>query len=243
MMRSWSAPASPACTCCTACAGSGFSARVFEAGERRRRHLVLEPLSRRALRRREPAVLVLVLEANSQQEWNWTERYARSRKSCATRTTSPTASISGRDIRFETRVTAAHFDEAATAGSSTTDRGERVTARSCVMATGCLSAARTPGLPGPRQLHGRRYHTGHWPHEGVDFTGKRVGVIGTGSSAIQAIPVIADAGGAPHRVPAHAELQRPGAQRPARPRDRAQVEGELSGARAGARARRRATAS
>ncbi len=58
------------------------------------------------------------------------------------------------------------------------------------MATGCLSAARMPDFPG-WTLRGQAYHTGDWPHEGVDFTGQRVGVIGTGSSAIQSIPVIA----------------------------------------------------
>ncbi len=60
------------------------------------------------------------------------------------------------------------------------------------MATGCLSNARLPDIPGRDSFAGATYHTGHWPKEGVDFTGKRVGVIGTGSSAIQAIPVIAE---------------------------------------------------
>ena len=59
------------------------------------------------------------------------------------------------------------------------------------MATGCLSAAQVPAFPGLETFAGRWYHTGHWPHEGVDFTGQRVGVIGTGSSAIQSIPIIA----------------------------------------------------
>ena len=60
------------------------------------------------------------------------------------------------------------------------------------MATGCLSTARVPDFEGLASFKGKTYHTGHWPHEGVDFTGQRVGVIGTGSSAIQAIPVIAE---------------------------------------------------
>ncbi len=60
------------------------------------------------------------------------------------------------------------------------------------MATGCLSSARVPDFPGLASFTGRTYHTGYWPHEGVDFTGQRVGIIGTGSSAIQAIPVIAE---------------------------------------------------
>ena len=66
------------------------------------------------------------------------------------------------------------------------------TARFVVMATGCLSTANTPDIPGIDDFAGPVYHTGRWPHEGVDFTGKRVGVIGTGSSGIQSIPVIAE---------------------------------------------------
>ena len=73
----------------------------------------------------------------------------------------------------------------------TLDSGKRVAARTLIMATGCLSNARRPDLPGLASFKGRTWHTGHWPHDGVDFTGLRVGVVGTGSSAIQAIPVIA----------------------------------------------------
>ncbi|HEY4172262.1 MAG TPA: NAD(P)/FAD-dependent oxidoreductase, partial [Rhodopila sp.] len=97
-----------------------------------------------------------------------------------------------RDMRFETRVNSAVFDEAARRWAVKTDRGDEVSARYCVMATGCLSAARRPDFPGIDSFKGKTYHTGHWPHEGVDFTGLRVGVIGTGSSAIQSIPVIAE---------------------------------------------------
>ena len=73
-----------------------------------------------------------------------------------------------------------------------TDRGERVSARHCVMATGCLSSANLPEFPGRDSFRGETYHTGRWPHEGVDFSGKRVAVIGTGSSAIQSVPIIAE---------------------------------------------------
>jgi cyclohexanone monooxygenase len=96
-----------------------------------------------------------------------------------------------RDILFDTRVTEAHFDEAANQWSLDTDRGDRFTAGFLVMATGCLSTARVPDFKGLGSFKGKTYHTGAWPHEGVDFTGMRVGIIGTGSSAIQAIPVIA----------------------------------------------------
>ena len=59
------------------------------------------------------------------------------------------------------------------------------------MATGCLSAPRRPDFEGLDDFRGGWYHTGYWPHEGVDFSGQRVGIIGTGSSAIQSIPIIA----------------------------------------------------
>ena len=72
-----------------------------------------------------------------------------------------------------------------------TDRGDRVTAKFCIMAVGCLSAPNRPAFTGIEDFRGPIYHTGEWPHEGVDFTGLRVGVIGTGSSAIQSIPIIA----------------------------------------------------
>src|SRR5206468_393668 len=64
-------------------------------------------------------------------------------------------------------------------------------ARFCIMATGCLSSAQVPKYKGLENFEGKWYHTGNWPHEGVDFTGQRVGVIGTGSSAIQSIRIIA----------------------------------------------------
>ena len=89
------------------------------------------------------------------------------------------------------------------------------------MATGCLSTPQAPPFEGLDRFEGRWYHTGQWPHEGVDFTGRRVGVIGTGSSAIQSIPMIAKQAVSPPRVPAHAELQHPRAQRPARSGPRA----------------------
>ncbi|MEJ7720540.1 MAG: hypothetical protein WKF58_08885 [Ilumatobacteraceae bacterium] len=90
----------------------------------------------------------------------------------------------------------------------TTDRGDEVSAQFVVTAVGCLSTTKQPEMPGLDRFGGRTYHTGRWPHEGVDFTGQRVGVIGTGSSAHPVDPDHRPAGAAPHRVPAHAELQR-----------------------------------
>ena len=126
-----------------------------------------------------------------QQEWRWSERFAGQPEILAYANHIADRFDLRRDIQFETRVTAAHFNEKTQRWRVTTDRGDSVTAQFCVMATGCLSNARLPDIPGRDTFAGPTYHTGYWPHEGVDFTGKRVGVIGTGSSAIQAIPVMA----------------------------------------------------
>jgi cation diffusion facilitator CzcD-associated flavoprotein CzcO len=126
-----------------------------------------------------------------QQEWVWTERYSTQPE--IEKYANHVADRFGlrKDIQFNTRVTAADFDEAAERWRIETDQGDRVSARFLVMATGCLSAANLPDIPGIESFEGEWYHTGQWPKEGVDFTGKRVAVIGTGSSAIQSIPIIA----------------------------------------------------
>ncbi len=92
---------------------------------------------------------------------------------------------------FDTRVTGAEYDEASGRWVVTTEHGEKVRAKFLITAVGCLSAAQVPKIPGLERYRGPWYHTGEWPHEGVDFTGQRVGVIGTGSSGIQSIPIIA----------------------------------------------------
>src|SRR6185436_4543173 len=126
-----------------------------------------------------------------QQEWRWSERYAPQPEILRYLEHVADRFDLRRDIRLETRVTAATWDEATARWTVETDRGDRVAARFLVMATGCLSDAQLPPIPGRETFAGRSYHTGRWPHEGVDFTGQRVGVIGTGSSAIQSIPIIA----------------------------------------------------
>lgn len=126
-----------------------------------------------------------------QQEWEWTERYPTQPE--ILRYIEHVADRFGlRDgITFDTRVTAAHFDDVASRWTVTTDGGESVRSRFVVMATGCLSAANIPDIEGRDDFAGEIHHTGHWPHEGVDFAGRRVAVIGTGSSGVQSIPVIA----------------------------------------------------
>jgi cyclohexanone monooxygenase len=126
-----------------------------------------------------------------QQQWRWTERYATQPE--ILRYADHVADRFGlrEDMRFNSRVTAAAFDESIERWSVTTDGGSRVSARFLIMATGCLSSANMPAFKGINTFAGEAYHTGRWPHGGVDFSGKRVGVVGTGSSAIQAIPIIA----------------------------------------------------
>ena len=127
-----------------------------------------------------------------QQEWHWPERFSAQPDILRYANHVADRFDLRRDIRFRTRVTSVVWDEAAERWTVETDHGDRIAARFCVMATGCLSAARMPDIPGVETFGGDTYHTGHWPHEGVDFAGRRVAVIGTGSSAIQAIPVIAE---------------------------------------------------
>jgi len=126
-----------------------------------------------------------------QQEWRWTERYSAQPEILKYINHVADRFDLRRDITFSTLVTAAVFDEAANRWEIRTDTGEQLRARFCIMATGCLSTAQVPNFKGRETFEGLCYHTGAWPHEGVDFTGQRVGVIGTGSSAIQSIPIIA----------------------------------------------------
>ena len=127
-----------------------------------------------------------------QQEWRWSEKFSAQPEILDYANHVADRFDLRSDIQFETSIESAHFDEIANRWIVKTDRGEEFKPRYCVMATGCLSSARVPDFPGLKDFSGKTYHTGHWPHEGVDFAGKRVAVIGTGSSAIQAIPVIAE---------------------------------------------------
>ena len=126
-----------------------------------------------------------------QQEWHWPERYGTQPEILRYINHVADRFDLRRDIEFNTRVKQAVFDSDTNTWTVTTDKGTAVTARFCVMATGNLSTPRTPNYPGLQSFKGKWYHTGLWPHEGVDFTGLRVGVIGTGSSGVQSIPIIA----------------------------------------------------
>jgi cyclohexanone monooxygenase len=127
-----------------------------------------------------------------QQEWDWSERYAPQPEILKYANHVADRFDLRRDIQFSTRVEKAVFDENANRWSVTTSDGKTVTAQFVILATGCLSNARMPDIKGLSDFTGKVYHTGHWPHEPVDFTALRVGVIGTGSSGIQSVPVIAE---------------------------------------------------
>ena len=127
-----------------------------------------------------------------QQEWNWSERYAPQPEILRYANHVADRFNLRPDIQLNTRVDRAVFDENTDSWQVTTSDGKTVTAKFVVLATGCLSNARVPDVKGLEDFKGKVYHTGHWPHERIDFTGQRVGVIGTGSSAIQSVPVIAE---------------------------------------------------
>ena len=126
-----------------------------------------------------------------QQEWTWSERFAGQAEILRYINYVVDRFALRSDMQFETRVTRAAFDEICGRWMIETDRGERFIARFCVMATGCLSIPNLPGIKGLEGFGGALYHTADWPKQGVDFSGKRVGVIGTGSSGVQSIPIIA----------------------------------------------------
>src|SRR5882724_9801007 len=126
-----------------------------------------------------------------QQEWDWSERYAPQAEILKYANHVADRFNLRDDIQFNVRVEQAVFDAGTNAWSVATSGGKTTIAKYIVLATGCLSNARVPDIKGLSDFKGEVYHTGHWPHEKIDFTGKRVGVIGTGSSAIQSVPVIA----------------------------------------------------
>ena len=140
-----------------------------------------------------------------EQEWEWSERYS-SQPEILSYLNHVADRFDLRDfIQLNTRVEKIHYVEnaggeknrRADGGSAvghwrvTTDDGLVRTARFVFMATGCLSSTNLPSFPGLSDYAGELYHTSRWPHEGVDFEGKRVAVIGTGSSAVQTIPIVA----------------------------------------------------
>jgi cyclohexanone monooxygenase len=127
-----------------------------------------------------------------QQEWRWSERYAAQPEILRYIEHVVDRFDLGPDIQCGTRVESATFDEASNRWTLSTDTGESFSARFAIMATGCLSVTKRPSFPGLETFEGDWYHTGEWPAEGVDLVGRRVGLIGTGSTGIQIATVAAE---------------------------------------------------
>ena len=126
-----------------------------------------------------------------QQEWHWPERYGNQPEILRYIEHVADRFDLRRDVILNTRVVSAQFDQAANLWTVRTDTGVVARAPFCIMATGNLSTPRVPDFKGIENFKGKWYHTGLWPHEGVDFSGLRVGIVGTGSSGVQSIPLIA----------------------------------------------------
>lgn len=127
-----------------------------------------------------------------QQEWDWSERYATQPEILRYLNHVADRFDLHRDIRTNARVASIVLDEAAGLWTVQTDDGTVLRARFCVMATGCLSSPSTPRFEGLESFAGPQYHTARWPDEAIDFGGRRVGLIGTGSSAMQVVPLVAE---------------------------------------------------
>ncbi|MEA3528069.1 MULTISPECIES: flavin-containing monooxygenase [Nocardia] len=127
-----------------------------------------------------------------EQEWEWTEKYPPQPELLRYINHVADRFDLRKDVRLRTRVTAAVYDESAARWRISTDQGEVVSARFAIMATGCLSVAKMVEVPGIEAFRGRSFHTGNWPEGDVDFTGRRVAVIGTGASGVQVIPLVAE---------------------------------------------------
>lgn len=125
------------------------------------------------------------------QDWNWSGKYPEQPEILSYINHIADRFDLRRNIQFNTRVTSARFMEDANRWQVETDQGDRVTAQYLITGIGCISTSNVPDIKGLKTFEGERYHTGAWPHGEVDFADKRVAVIGTGSSGIQAIPVIA----------------------------------------------------
>lgn len=130
-----------------------------------------------------------------EQEWQWTERYATQPEILRYIEHVADRFDLRRDIQFNTRVVKAHYHsetgEWLVGLQSNAGNETQLSATYCIMATGCLSVPQLPDIPGIEEFEGRLYQASQWPHEEITFGGQSVGVIGTGSSSIQAIPVIA----------------------------------------------------
>ncbi|MET0582731.1 MAG: NAD(P)/FAD-dependent oxidoreductase, partial [Pseudoxanthomonas sp.] len=168
----------------------GFSTRVFEAGGDvgGTWYWNRYPGARCDLA---TTVYTYSFDPELEKAWTWSEKYATQPEILRYAQFVAERYDLRRDIDFNTQVVAARWDDAAERWRLRTDAGESIVGRHYVMATGCLSLPKAPDINGADRFKGEVYFTSRWPHPGVDFSGKRVAVIGTGSSGIQSIPIIA----------------------------------------------------
>ncbi|CAF4605592.1 unnamed protein product [Rotaria sp. Silwood2] len=127
-----------------------------------------------------------------EEEWKWSESFASQPEILRYLNYVADKFDLRKDIQLGTRVSAIIFDEIQSHWEIRTDRGDRLFAKFCIMATGCVSTTHVPQIKGFDVFSGNHYHTGQWPHANICFNGRRVAVIGTGSSGIQSIPLIAE---------------------------------------------------
>jgi len=125
------------------------------------------------------------------QEWDWKEHFSPQPDTLEYLNYVADKFDLRRDMQFHSTVTSAHWDDAATKWTVTLESGQQARSRFLLTAIGILSAHTMPAIPGVESFSGPAYHPARWPHTPVDFTDKRVGIIGTGATAIQAIPEIA----------------------------------------------------
>jgi cation diffusion facilitator CzcD-associated flavoprotein CzcO len=170
-----------------------------------------------------------------QQEWTWTEQFAAQPEILAYADFVADRLDLRRHYRFSTRVVSASYRDDAGDWLVCTDDGAAIVARYCVMATGPLSVPKPPDIPGAEHFAGRILHPSRWPHEGVDLSGLRVGVVGTGSTGIQIVPQVAKVAASLHVFQRTPSFTFPLRNAPIPPEHMAEVKRHYAGIRAVAR--------
>ena len=170
-----------------------------------------------------------------QQEWEWTEKYSPQPEILKYANHVADRFELRRDIQFNTQVVSATFDEDNLSWDIQTNDKKRVRATFCIMATGCLSSPNTPKFTGLDSFSGDIYHTGKWPHSRVSMNNRKVGIIGTGSSAIQSIPQLASEAAQLFVFQRTANYTIPARNAPLEPEDVRAVKADYAGMRARAK--------
>lgn len=201
---------------------AGFSAHVFETGDNvggtwywnRYPGICCDS---------EATVYQFGFDQDLLEEWEYKSRYPSGAEALAYLNHFADRYDLRKDISFSTRVAAATVDADTGIWTVKTTAGQEVSCRYLITGVGCLSAAQMPDVPGIHSFEGKQYHTAKWPHEGVDLTGLRVGVIGTGSTGIQIVPPIAKQVGELYVFQRTANYSIPNRNRPLTDEDKARI--------------------